>query len=150
MVRIPGGEYRMGAAKDEAGASDDDSPQREVTVPEFWLGKYTVTQAQWQAAGIVKKAERDSQIDFACMIWHGNVWEWCLDGWHDLHKDAFAKDCACRLANQKKSLRGGSFFYLPTNCRSAYSLSYPFHSRSDDIGFRVVCLSPDRSALSSL
>jgi formylglycine-generating enzyme required for sulfatase activity len=72
---------------------------------------------------------------------HGNVWEWCLDDWHNLHPDS---DSGRRLSGQKKSLRGGSWSYLPTNCRSAYRLNYPFHNRIDDIGFRVVCLSPDR------
>ncbi|MEL6816143.1 MAG: formylglycine-generating enzyme family protein, partial [Cyanobacteria bacterium J06598_3] len=73
---------------------------------------------------------------------HGNVWEWCLDGWHKFHKTLSADDSARRLSGQKKFLRGGSWSYLPTNCRSAYRLSYPFHNRIDDIGFRVVCLDP--------
>jgi len=39
----------MGAPAGEEGRSDDEGPQHSVTVPEFWLGKYAVTQAQYQA-----------------------------------------------------------------------------------------------------
>ena len=47
LVKIPGGRFQMGAPA--AGRSDDGGPQHSVTVPEFWLGKYAVTQAQYQA-----------------------------------------------------------------------------------------------------
>ena len=75
---------------------------------------------------------------------HGNMWEWCLDGWHTLQEDPLnTRDTSRRFASQKKSLRGGSWFYLPNNCRSAYSLTYPFHNRTDDISFRIVCMHPN-------
>ena len=48
MVWIPGGSFKMGARKGEEGASDDEFPQRQVTVKEFWMGKFVVTQAQWR------------------------------------------------------------------------------------------------------
>jgi formylglycine-generating enzyme required for sulfatase activity/uncharacterized caspase-like protein len=73
---------------------------------------------------------------------HGNVWEWCLDGWPNGNTDLAADGSAWRLSGQKKCLRGGSWSYLPTSCRSAYRLDYPFHNRIDDIGFRVVCQVP--------
>ncbi|HEY9618945.1 MAG TPA: formylglycine-generating enzyme family protein [Crinalium sp.] len=53
MVKIPAGEFLMGAAANEEGASDDETPQHPVKVPEFWMGKFAVTQAQWsQVAGL--------------------------------------------------------------------------------------------------
>lgn len=70
---------------------------------------------------------------------HGNVWEWCLDGWQNFQPNSSPRHNIQRLSGQKKSLRGGSWFYLPSNCRSACRLTYPFHNRTDDIGFRVVC-----------
>ena len=39
----------MGAPTREEGRLDREGPQHSVTVPEFWLGKYAVTQAQYQA-----------------------------------------------------------------------------------------------------
>ncbi len=61
LVKIPGRTLTMGSPKDEKGRDwygkfvdslkgvDVEGPQHRVTVPEFWLGKYPVTQAQYQA-----------------------------------------------------------------------------------------------------
>ena len=48
MIQIPAGTLMVGAARGEEGASEDEYPQRKVSVPAFWMGKYTITQAQWQ------------------------------------------------------------------------------------------------------
>lgn len=63
MVRIPSGAFMMGAAEEESGASKDEYPQHEVTVPEFWMGKFAVTQEQWQAVSRLKKIDRDLESD---------------------------------------------------------------------------------------
>ncbi len=49
MVNIPGGTFLMGSPKTEYGAARTESPQHQVTVKSFLMGKYPVTQAQWQA-----------------------------------------------------------------------------------------------------
>lgn len=49
MVWIPGGTFLMGRYPGEQDSSSWEDPQHEVTVPGFWMGKYEVTQAQWQA-----------------------------------------------------------------------------------------------------
>ncbi|MGB3513293.1 MAG: bifunctional serine/threonine-protein kinase/formylglycine-generating enzyme family protein, partial [Microcoleaceae cyanobacterium] len=49
MVKIPAGRFLMGSPETEAGRYDNESPQHYVDVPEFFMGKYPVTQAQWQA-----------------------------------------------------------------------------------------------------
>jgi formylglycine-generating enzyme required for sulfatase activity len=49
LVSIPGGTFLMGAPKSEAESSDYERPQHQVTLAPFYLGKYPVTQAQWQA-----------------------------------------------------------------------------------------------------
>ncbi|OUC15332.1 MAG: hypothetical protein B0A82_07565 [Alkalinema sp. CACIAM 70d] len=48
MVAIPGGRFLMGSPEDEPERYDDESPQHEVTVPSFFMGRYPVTQAQWR------------------------------------------------------------------------------------------------------
>ena len=58
MVMIPGGTFQMGAAKDEAGAIYDEYPQHGVTVSDFWMGKYPITQPQWRAVAEMPKVER--------------------------------------------------------------------------------------------
>ena len=49
MAVIPGGTFMMGSPENEEGRCDDESPQHQVTVPSFFMGKYPVTQAQYQA-----------------------------------------------------------------------------------------------------
>jgi formylglycine-generating enzyme required for sulfatase activity len=49
MVQIPGGTFTMGLPATEANRDDSESPQHEVTVPAFFMGRYQVTQAQYQA-----------------------------------------------------------------------------------------------------
>ena len=49
MVEIPGGTFLMGSPESEEGRDSDESPQHQVTVPSFFMGKYPVTQEQYQA-----------------------------------------------------------------------------------------------------
>ena len=49
MVSIPGGTFLMGSPDTEKVWSSSESPQHQVTVRSFFMGKYEVTQAQWQA-----------------------------------------------------------------------------------------------------
>jgi formylglycine-generating enzyme required for sulfatase activity len=49
MVAIPGGAFMMGSPAGEKGRSSSESPQHPVVVPGFFMGRYEVTQAQYQA-----------------------------------------------------------------------------------------------------
>ncbi len=49
MMLIPGGSFLMGSPEDEIDRSPSESPQHPITVPTFCMGKYPITQAQWQA-----------------------------------------------------------------------------------------------------
>ncbi|BAZ85094.1 formylglycine-generating enzyme family protein [Dolichospermum compactum] len=49
MAAIPGGTFMMGSPENEERRRDRESPQHQVTVPSFFMGKYPVTQAQYQA-----------------------------------------------------------------------------------------------------
>jgi formylglycine-generating enzyme required for sulfatase activity/uncharacterized protein with von Willebrand factor type A (vWA) domain len=75
---------------------------------------------------------------------HGNVWEWCLDRWHNNYEGAPTNGSAWISDgdNYGYVVRGGSWSDYPRDCRSA--------TRDDDspdnhynlIGFRVVCEMP--------
>jgi formylglycine-generating enzyme required for sulfatase activity len=80
---------------------------------------------------------------------HGDVWEWCLDDWHESYEGAPVDGSAwvdgeegksSKSGEKRKLLRGGSWNFDPRNCRSAYR----FHILPGDafsiVGFRVVCL----------
>ncbi len=49
MVAIPEGKFQMGTPDSEPNRQSNEGPQRQVTVPSFYLAKYPITQAQYQA-----------------------------------------------------------------------------------------------------
>ncbi|MDY7048318.1 MAG: formylglycine-generating enzyme family protein [Microcystis panniformis WG22] len=53
---------------------------------------------------------------------HGNVWEWCADTWHPNYDGAPTDGSAWieNGADNRSPLRGGSWYDLPSFCRSAY------------------------------
>jgi formylglycine-generating enzyme required for sulfatase activity/uncharacterized caspase-like protein len=63
MVRIPAGKFMMGSPDNEVGRDPDESPQHWVTVPEFYFGKYAVTQAQWRAIAQQTKLQVDRELE---------------------------------------------------------------------------------------
>lgn len=50
MVKVEGGTFTMGATSEQSGdAYSDEKPTHSVTLSDYYIGKYEVTQAQWQA-----------------------------------------------------------------------------------------------------
>jgi eukaryotic-like serine/threonine-protein kinase len=86
--------------------------------------------------------------DFGLHDMHGNVWEWCLDDWHDSYKRA-PNDGSPWLDKNSvsgtsvlsdKVLRGGAWDDYPSNCRSANRYGNSRGYRNVKHGFRVVVL----------
>ena len=75
---------------------------------------------------------------------HGNVWEWCLDHWHDNYEGAPSDGSAWEDPEAdeqaKRLLRGGSWGGDPRYCRSADRGRDEPGFTGNDGGFRVVCL----------
>ena len=86
----------------------------------------------------------DAPNAFGLHDMHGNVWEWCLDDWHGNYEGA-PTDGTAWLNNdndnryQGKVLRGGSWYFIPEYCRSAFRFNLNPGHRSSYFGFRVVC-----------
>ena len=59
MMRIPAGTCLIGSPADELDRSDSEGPQHEVSISQFFISKYPVTQAQWQAVAAMPKVKRD-------------------------------------------------------------------------------------------
>jgi formylglycine-generating enzyme required for sulfatase activity len=230
LVKIPPGQFMMGSPDDEPGRLDSEGPQHQVLVPEFWMGKYPVTQAQYKAVtgqnpsrfaedganrpveqiswhkavefcekiaeqtGTAFRLPSEAEWEYACRAgtttpfhfgetitsdlanyqesttyrqetaglyrkettpvgsfgianafglydMHGNVWEWCQDVWHDNYSNAPTDGSAWSEGGnqERRVLRGGSWFNGPRYCRSAVRSYNTPANRDDDIGFRVVC-----------
>ena len=74
---------------------------------------------------------------------HGNVREWCLDGWHDSYIGA-PDDGRARVSENSQEalrlLRCGSWGDYPRYCRSAFRSHFRPVDACNSVGFRVVCL----------
>ncbi|TXT21140.1 MAG: hypothetical protein FD138_4104, partial [Planctomycetota bacterium] len=74
---------------------------------------------------------------------HGNVWEWCLDGWNPSAYQAIRDEIAVdpltpwNLGSNRVVGRGAHFYYGPGNGRSARRGNAPQTLRYLDNGFRA-------------
>ena len=229
MVSIPAGEFLMGSPSNEKKRDESEGPQHKVSMPEFFMGRFAVTQAQYQAVigsnpanfkGEKRPVEQvswhdatefcqklkektgrnyrlpsEAEWEYACRAgtttpfhfgatltsnlanydctsiyqsepkreyrekttevgifppnafglydMHGNVWEWCLDHWHDNYNGAPTDGSAWLSDNDNnyRLLRGGSWDNSPRSCRSASRARYNPAQRGHIIGLRVVCSS---------
>ncbi|NMF57697.1 SUMF1/EgtB/PvdO family nonheme iron enzyme [Pseudanabaena yagii] len=230
LVKVPAGKFMMGS--DEY---DNEEPIHEVQLKEFLIGKYAVTNAQWQSVmktkgstNCDKKFQRDlrpvvgvswhdarafckklsqqigrevrlpteAEWEYAArganqskgfiyagsnnldeVAWYrdnsgsvthpvgqkkanelgiydmsGNVWEWCLDEWHDSYTDkpenlkkqgnqAWGDLNIDNNDNRSRLRRGGSWVIDAIICRSSYRSSNGARNQLNYLGFRVVFVS---------
>ena len=58
MVLIPRGSFVMGTTEEEERSDERERPQHNVTIQPFCMGKFPVTQAQWQAVASLPQVKR--------------------------------------------------------------------------------------------
>jgi formylglycine-generating enzyme required for sulfatase activity/predicted Ser/Thr protein kinase len=72
MVAIPEGEFIMGTEENEIKRLnkeynndwlDHEKPPHQVNIAPFYMGKYAITQAQWQAVAKLPKIQRDLELN---------------------------------------------------------------------------------------
>ncbi|OBQ34358.1 MAG: hypothetical protein AN487_18360 [Anabaena sp. CRKS33] len=74
MVEIPAGTFYMGSPEDEAKRLDSESPQHQVNVPSFFIGKYSLTQVQYQAIMRNNPARfKGANRPIECVSWNDAV-----------------------------------------------------------------------------
>jgi formylglycine-generating enzyme required for sulfatase activity len=59
MMLIPEGSFKMGSPEDEQERSASEEPVHLVKVPNFFMGKYPVTQAQWKIVASLPQVNRE-------------------------------------------------------------------------------------------
>jgi formylglycine-generating enzyme required for sulfatase activity/uncharacterized caspase-like protein len=122
-----------------------------TTGPFWWGSSMSTRQANYDATatpyGNSRKGEfrqRTVAVDsFQPNPWglyqvHGNVWEWTEDCWNDNYNGAPADGSAWTAGDcSRRVLRGGSWYDLPWQLRSAHRLSSDPTGRNEAKGFRV-------------
>jgi formylglycine-generating enzyme required for sulfatase activity len=63
MMLIPAGTFLMGSPDGELERLDREDPQHEVTVPQFFMAKYPVTQAQWRVVAQMPQVNRELALN---------------------------------------------------------------------------------------
>lgn len=238
MVKISAGTFTMGSPESEAQRDSQEGPQHQVSVREFYLGKFEVTQAQWRAVARLPKVELDLNPDpakfkgeslpvdsvswkdaqefcarlskatgreyhlpseaeweyaaragtqtpfafgetitpeianydgalpyagaamgtyrekttavgslgvangFGLYDMHGNVWEWCEEGWHADYKGAPTDGSAWLSGGDstRRVLRGGCWFGAAGSLRSGFRVQDGPDFRNDFKGFRLAAV----------
>ena len=111
-------------------------------------GEAALGKAGWyygNAADDTHPVKQKAENDFDLSDMHGNVWEWCLDGYDSAayaKRPAGKKDPFVRAETEdsRRVRRGGSWVDAPGDCRSAVRLRNHSGFRVGDLGFRL-CLS---------
>jgi formylglycine-generating enzyme required for sulfatase activity len=240
MVLVPGGTFLMGSPDDEPERQELEGPQHEVSVSAFFMGRYPVTQAQYETvmgynpalhisaevpkhfvelnnpavgiswndavafchrlselAGKPYRLPSESEWEYACRArtttpfyfgetistevanydgyltygdgpegqyryaltpvnhfgiansfglsdMHGNVYEWCIDAWHENYENAPTNSTTWIEGEEssRRVARGGAWDHGPECCRSAYRLCSEADIRDYTFGFRVCCSAP--------
>jgi formylglycine-generating enzyme required for sulfatase activity len=109
MMQIPAGEFLMGSPEGESDRRNSESPRHRVRVEPFFMGKYPVTQAQYQAV-----------MDINPSYFKGGTCPVEQVSWHD------ATEFCSRLSRQTEKL-----YRLPTEAEWEYACragtTTPFH-----------------------
>ena len=70
LIPIPAGPFLMGSSDADTQADDDEKPQHTLTLPDYWIGKTPVTNAQFRPF-VEGDGYRNKQY------WTKVGWQWC-------------------------------------------------------------------------
>lgn len=114
FMKIPAGCYEMGSPTSEQGREESET-QHEVCVDDFYLGKYEVTQGQWEAVMDVNRSRFKKGDNYPV--------------------DKVSWDDAQQFFRKMNKRRGGAQFRLPTEAEWEYACragtKTPFHLGSN-------------------
>lgn len=118
MVSIPGGKFSMGTSKDEKAFHENERPQHIVTIQPFFIGKYLITQKQWEFVANLPKIKRELKLEPS--YFRGDNLPVERVSWYD------AQEFCERLSHKT-----GRIYRLPSEAQWEYACrarnSTPFH-----------------------
>ena len=68
MLPIRGGTFTMGSPSDEFGREEAEGPQHEVNVPNFFMGRYPITLAQWRVVANMPQVNIELDADLSSLF----------------------------------------------------------------------------------
>jgi formylglycine-generating enzyme required for sulfatase activity len=71
MVSIPGGSFTMGSPADELERQPNEGPQHRVTLAQFFIGAWPVTQGQWSAVVTARPGKIHRDLDPSPSFFNG-------------------------------------------------------------------------------
>ncbi|TWU11411.1 Serine/threonine-protein kinase pkn1 [Symmachiella macrocystis] len=150
MLPIPGGTYTMGSPEDEADRYKDESPQREVKIEPFWMGKCEVTWDEYDIWSFsldqkirkirgVDPTERDKKADAVTRPtppYTDMTFSMGHDGFPAICMTQLAAKTYCKWLSEKT----GHYYRLPTEaeweyaCRAGTTTAFSFGDDPEKIG----------------
>ena len=125
LCGCPSGDFTMGSPADEAGHQDIETPHQVIQAKPFWIGKYEVTQAQWQALmGNNHSGTKGDNLPVEQVSWDDAMF--------------FCKKLTTREAGR---IPAGYVYRLPTEaeweyaCRAGSTGPYAGSGRLDEMGW---------------
>jgi len=118
LMLIPSGEFLMGAPPEELESQDRECPQHRVTVAQFLMGRYSVTQEQWRVVAGYPRNRKE--LDPALSRFKGANLPVERVGWEDAQEFC-----------QRLSVKSGKDYRLPSEAQWEYGCragtETPFH-----------------------
>ena len=142
MVRIPSGTFQMGSPETERGRGQEEVLHQVTLTKDFYIGKYEVTQAQWQALMGSNPAAMGGCGDFG--ILESNP-VYCVS-WTEI--GAFRSELVAHLISQGYPAAWAVKFRLPTEAeweraaRAGTQTRFPFGDALDCSDLCAACDGP--------
>ena len=125
LVRVSGGSFMMGSPDGEG--SDDERPQHRVTLQEFLIGKYAVTNSQWEAVMKTKgSANCDPKFQGADQPVVGI-------SWHDAKK--FCEELSQRVKRNVRLASEAEWEYAAKGGNQSRGFIYSGSNDLNDVGW---------------
>jgi formylglycine-generating enzyme required for sulfatase activity len=132
MAAIPAGKFNIGSPVTERGRNDDEGPQDEIELSDFWMGVTEVTFAEWDLYfkdNALPQSKTIDGITRATPQYIDLTWGMGRDGKHPANSMSHtAAMMYCKWLYSKT----GFFYRLPTEaeweyaCRAGSTTTYPF------------------------